>query len=297
VERPPRAQIALALTTVYLVWGSTYLAIRWTVAELPPLLSGAMRFLAAGLGFLLMARALGPLSLSRRRLANAAVLGAIMPGASNGLVNLAERTVPSGLTALILAAMPLWLALFQALRRGQPRPGPRAVVGLVVGFGGTALLVGGRGGGEPISIPGVVMLLAAAMLWALGSLFAREADRPKPWLASAGFEMLAGGLTQTIFGLAHGELPRLLAASPSPRAIGSLVYLAAVGAWAGYGAFSWLISHARPTLVSTYCYVNPLVAVMLGWALAGEPLSGKTAAAAALIICSVALVTTSRAEP
>jgi drug/metabolite transporter (DMT)-like permease len=293
---PSRARIALALGTVYLVWGSTYLAIRWTVAELPPLLAGSLRFTAAGLGFLLIARALGPIAVSPRRLASAALVGAIMPGASNGLVNLAEQTVPSGLTALILAVMPLWLALFQALRRGQPRPGRRAVVGLVVGFAGTALLVGRADGGS-ISVMGVLMLMAAAMLWAFGSLYAREVDRPRPWMASAGFEMLAGGLVQAVFGLAHGELPRLVAAHPSPRAVASLIYLAAVGAWAGYGAFSWLTNHARPTLVSTYCYVNPLVAVLLGWSLAGEPLAPRTLAAAALIVCSVFLVTTARATP
>jgi drug/metabolite transporter (DMT)-like permease len=108
--------------------------------------------------------------------------------------------------------------------------------------------------------------------------------------------MMAGGLTQAIFACAHGELPRLLTASPSPRAIGALIYLAVVGAWCGYGAFSWLITHARPTLVATYCYVNPLVAVLLGWAFAGEPVSPKTAVSAALIVCSVALVTTAPAE-
>jgi len=267
-----QAKIVLALGTVYLVWGSTYLGIRWVVEELPPLLSGAMRFTVAGLGFLLIARATGPLSLSRAELRNAALLGVLMPGMSNGLVCMAERRIPSALTALILAVVPLWIALFQALRPGQPRSDRRATAGLLIGFGGTTLLVWTGGAGQPLSLLGMAMIVAASLLW-------------------AGVEMLAGGLFQAVLGLAVGDLPRLLASSPGPRAIGSLIYLTVIGAWAGYGAFSWLTSRAPPTLIATYSYVNPLVAVFLGWSLASEPLTGRTLLAGALIVCSVVLVT------
>jgi drug/metabolite transporter (DMT)-like permease len=286
-----KAKIVLALGTVYLVWGSTYLGIRWVVEELPPLLSGAMRFSVAGLGFLLIARAAGPLSWSRAELRNAALLGVVMPGMSNGLVCLAERRIPSALTALILAVVPLWIALFQALRPSQPRSDRRATAGLLIGFAGTALLVWTGGGGQAPSLLGMTMIVAASLLWAGGTLFAREARRPRPWMASAGVEMLAGGLFQAVLGLAAGDFPRLLASSPGPRAIGSLVYLTVIGAWAGYGAFSWLTSRAPPTLIATYSYVNPLVAVFLGWSLASEPLTGRTLVAGALIVCSVVLVT------
>lgn len=292
-----KAKIALALGTVYLVWGSTYLGIRWVVQELPPLMSGAMRFSVAGLGFLAIARAMGPLSFSRAQLRNAALIGALMPGLSNGLVCLAERQVPSALTALILAVVPLWLALIQALRPGQPRAGRQATAGLLLGFAGTALLVWHGGGGEPLSLLGLLMIVAASLLWAVGTLFAREADRPTPWMAAAGVEMLAGGLFQAVLGLASGDLPRLLASSPGPRAIGALVYLTVIGAWAGYGAFSWLTSRASPTLIGTYSYVNPLVAVFLGWSLADEPLTLRTLLAGALIVCSVILVTTAHRTP
>jgi drug/metabolite transporter (DMT)-like permease len=296
-DRDPslRAKVAVALATIYVVWGSTYLAIRWTVHELPPFLAGASRFTVAGLGFLLAARLQGRITATRRQVASAALIGALMPGLSNGLVGLAERQVPSGLTALVLALLPLWIALFQVLGPRRVRPGTRGTIGLVVGFAGTALLVWSGPGGVPVHASGLAMLIAASLLWATGSLLASRDNRLQPWMASSGVEMLAGGAVQGVLGLAHGELPRLLEAHPSSRAIGSLVYLAVVGGWGGYGAFSWLARHARPTLVATYSYVNPLVAVLLGWALAGEPLGPRTLLAGAVIVCSVVLVTTSRA--
>jgi drug/metabolite transporter (DMT)-like permease len=286
-------KIAIALATVYVVWGSTYLAIRWVVQELPALLSGGMRFTVAGLGFLLFARLRGPLSFTPRQLRNAVMLGALMPGLSNGLVGLAERRVPSALTALILAVVPLWIAVIQAVRGGPHRTGVRDGAGLVIGFGGTALLVW-HGGQEPVSLAGMLMIVAASLLWSVGTVAAGQADRPKPWMSSAGLEMLAGGLLQIVLAILSGELPRLAASSPGPRALGALLYLTVVGAWAGYGAFSWLNGRAAPSLIATYSYVNPLVAVFLGWSLAGEPLGLRTLIAGALIVCSVILVTTTR---
>jgi drug/metabolite transporter (DMT)-like permease len=289
---PSAGAIAAALTTIYLVWGSTYLAIRWTVHELPPLLAGGLRFSVAGLGFLLAARLRGPITVTRRQLGSAALIGLLMPGVSNGLVGLAERQIPSGLAALLVALVPLWIVLFQWLGAGSERPRPRAVGGLALGFAGTALLV--WSGQARAGLAGVAMVIAASLLWAAGMLVARAADRPRPWMASSGIEMLAGGVVQAVLGIAHGELPRALTVSPSGRATGALIYLAVVGGWGGYGAFSWLTRHARPTLVATSSYVNPLVAVLLGFALAGEPLGLRTLAASGLIVCSVVLVTTAR---
>jgi drug/metabolite transporter (DMT)-like permease len=287
-----RATIAVALATVYVVWGSTYLAIRWTVHDLPVFASGAIRFLIAGGGFLLAVRLRGPLVFTRKQVLSAALLGALMPGLSNGLVALAERRVPSSLTALILSTLPLWIALFQ-LTAGE-RPAPRAALGLLVGFAGTGLLV--AGGTRDLAAPlgGVALIVIASLLWATGSLLARRFDRPRPWMASSGIEMISGGLVQAILATATGDLPRLVHAHPGPRAVLSLIYLTVVGAWAGYGAFSWLTANVAPTLVATYSYVNPLVAVLLGFALAGEPLTARTAIAGAIIVSSVVLVTTAR---
>jgi drug/metabolite transporter (DMT)-like permease len=298
VSAPPAARaaapasVAIALATVYLVWGSTYLAIRWTVHDLPVFASGAIRFLSAGAGFLLAVRLRGRLTIDRRQLAGAALLGALMPGLSNGLVALAERRVPSSLTALILSMLPLWIALFQ-LVRGE-RPTARAAVGLLVGFAGTALLVGGGGGAVSAPVGAMALIVLASLLWAVGSLLARGLDRPRPWVASSGIEMLSGGLVQLVIATATGDLPRLVHSHPGPRAVGSLIYLTVIGAWAGYGAFSWLTANAPPTVVATYSYVNPLVAVLLGVALAGEPLTGRGVLAGGLIVGSVVLVTTAR---
>ncbi len=289
-----RAKIALALLTVYVVWGSTYLAIRWVVAELPPLPAGGARFVVAGAAFVLVAWAAGARRPSAVELRNAALIGAAMPGLSNGLVSLAARSVPSGLIALVLAIMPLWVALLEAVRPGGARPGLRASIGLVIGFAGTATLVWHGPGEAPVSPVGLALLVTASFVWAVGSLFARSAPRPQPWMTSAGIEMLCGGLFQLLLGLLAGEIPALFARAPSPRALGSLVYLVVIGAWMGYGAFSWLTRNARPALVATYGYVNPLVAVALGSLLADEPLGPRTAVAAALIVGSVILVTTAR---
>jgi drug/metabolite transporter (DMT)-like permease len=290
-----RAQIALALGTVYLVWGSTYLGIRWVVAELPPFAAGAVRFVTAGGVFLLVGLLTGGPLPTRRQLRNAALVGIFLPGISNGLVGLAERRVPSSITALVLAVMPLWMALLETVRPGGTRPSRRAALGLLLGFGGTALLVLGGGRGQQVIEPlGVGLLLLASFIWAAGSLFARGAARPGSWMVSAGTEMLAGGLCQATLALVQGELPRLAAAHPSGRALGALVYLIAIGAWLGYGAFSWLTRRARPAVVATYAYVNPLVAVVLGSLLAGEVLAPRAAVSGVVIVAAVVLVTTAR---
>jgi drug/metabolite transporter (DMT)-like permease len=294
------AAIAIALATLYLVGGSTYLGIRWVVVELPPFAAGAMRFVCAGLVFLLLgiARPGGLASLratTPAQLRNAALIGVGLLGCSNGLVGLAERHISSGMAALVLAGYPLWIALFEAVRPGGLRPGARAGVGLLVGFLGTALLVtGAPADGHATSVSGVVMVLAAALVWAAASLAAKNVARPGAALISAGVEMLAGGATQALIAAARGEWPVMLASDASARAWLSQLYLMAVGSCVGYGTFSWLTRHARPTLVATYGYVSPLVAVTLGALLAGEPLGPRLVVAAIAVVAAVFLVSASR---
>jgi drug/metabolite transporter (DMT)-like permease len=288
------SRVAFALGTVYLVWGSTYLGIRWVVEELPPFAAGALRFLVAGMVFLALGRLAGGPMPTGRQVRNAALIGMFLPGLSNGLVGLAERQVPSALTALVLAVMPLWVALLETVRPGGSRPSGQAAAGLLLGFAGTALLVWRPAGDHAVSPAGVAMLLAASFIWAAGSLFAKGAARPANWMTSAGVEMLAGGVFQAAVATARGELPALVSAHPSSRALLALVYLAAVGALGGYGAFSWLTRNARPALVATYAYVNPLVAVVLGMLLAGETLGPRAAAGGAIVVVAVVLVTRGR---
>lgn len=291
--------IAVALTIVYLVWGSTYLAIRWVVQELPPMATGAIRFFIAGAVFLLVARMRGgPWSVSKVQLRNAVLMGAAMPGLCNGLVSLAARGVSSSLTALLLAMMPIWLALITVVRPGSTgRPTPRALLGLVLGFAGTALLVltaPDNDAHDTASPMGMTLLIASALIWAAFSLFARSASRPTDWMVSAGLEMCAGGLFQGLIATFRGEWPLLLSAHPSPRTIWAMVYLVAFGAWLGYGAFSWLTRNARPALVATYAYVNPLVAVALGSLVGGEALGARIAWGGGLVVVAVVLVTTAK---
>jgi drug/metabolite transporter (DMT)-like permease len=299
---PSQARVALALGTIYVVWGSTYLGIRWVVAELPPFAAGTIRFFSAGLCFFLLGvlRPGGLASLratSWRQVRNAALIGAAMLGCSNGLVGLAERDISSGMTALMIAITPLLIALMEALRPGGTRPGARASAGLVVGFVGTALLVtGGRDDGHATSAAGVVMVLVAAVVWAAATLAARDVPRPAASMISAGIEMMAGGVTQAVVAAFRGDWPQLFASDASARAWLSLLYLAAVGSCLGYGAFSWLTRNARPTLVSTYGYVNPLVAVTLGTLLAGEALGPRIAVAGVAVVGAVFLVSTDRSK-
>jgi drug/metabolite transporter (DMT)-like permease len=288
-------RVVAALLTVYVVWGSTYLAMKWAVAELPALPSGTIRFLLAGAVFLVAGHLRGGgAPLTRRQVASAALVGAFMPGLCNGLVFVAQKTVASSLAAILLAVMPLWVALMEAVRPGGARPGGRAIAGLLVGFGGTALLVLRPGAGLVADGAGVALLLVSAFVWAAFSIYARHADRPSSWLTSAGLEMVTGGLAQGLVALARGDFADLVAARPSARAVLAVAYLVAVGSWLGYGAFSWLLRHASPALVSTYAYVNPLVAVALGALLGGEGLDARTAVSGALIVSAVVLVTTAR---
>jgi drug/metabolite transporter (DMT)-like permease len=297
VPTTSRVRVWGALATVYVVWGSTYLAMKWAVADLPALPTGALRFFGAGLVFFLLgwARA-GALRVSRRELRNAALVGIAMPGLCNGLVFLAQRTVSSSLTAVLLAIMPLWVALIEALRPSGERPSRPAIVGLVIGFLGTALLVTGRGGLLATDLSGLVLLVISAVVWAAFSIFAKHAARPSAWMVSAGLEMMAGGLLQAALALMRGDWSQLAVSEPGLRAILSVVYLVVAGSWIGYGSFSWLVRHASPALASTYAYVNPLVAVALGALLAGESLTARTLLAAGLIVAAVVLVTSTSAR-
>lgn len=295
--RSSRLQVGIALAIVYVVWGSTYLAMKWAIADLPALPSGSLRFFCAGIVFFAIgwARAAPP-RITRRQLRNAALVGLAMPGFCNACVFLAQRTVSSSLTAVLLAIMPLWVALFEAVRPRGDRPSRAAVVGLAIGFLGTALLVTGRGGLLATDVLGLVLLVGSSIVWAAFSIFAKHAARPSNWMLSAGLEMMAGGLLQAAVALARGDWPLLVHADPGARAVLSVVYLVVVGSWIGYGSFSWLVRHASPALVSTYAYVNPLVAVALGALLAGETLTGRTALAGGVIVAAVVLVTTARSR-
>jgi drug/metabolite transporter (DMT)-like permease len=297
-EQASSALIWLALAAVYVIWGSTYLAIREAVLTLPPLLMASVRFLVAG--GLLYAWAI------RRgdRVADrpgwpqwraASVAGVLLLLVGNGGVVLAERTVPTGVAALVIATIPLWMAMIDRIFFGQ-RLAPQAIVGLVLGFGGLGLLVGGTGGGK-LDAVGMVTLLAAAIGWSIGSMYSRAARLPSRPLVATGMEMLAGGAALAIAGALHGEFADIHPERFSTASLLALAYLIVFGSWVAFSAYVWLLRSAPISLVSTYAYVNPVIAVFLGLAFLSEQITPRTVVAGAVILVAVAMMLSARKIP
>ena len=284
-----------ALVTVWIVWGSTYLAIRVAVRTIPPLMMGSIRFLIAG-GLLYLFSVRRGERIEDRPTAthwrSAFIIGTALLLGGNGLVSFAEQRVPSGIAALLVATVPLWLAVGDRVRYGR-RLSWQTVVGLAIGFGGVVFLVGQSGAGRIDSL-GAAALVAASMFWAAGSLYSRHAPLPRRPLVGTGMEMLAGGVVLAVASIATGELGRLDLERVSGESVLGLAYLIVFGSWVGFTAYIWLLRNTRTSLVGTYAYVNPVVAVLLGWALLGETITVRTLLAGAVIVVGVALIVTSR---
>jgi drug/metabolite transporter (DMT)-like permease len=290
--------IGLALASVYVFWGSTYLGIRVAIETTPPLLMGAFRFLVAGAVLYVWSTAGQAAKDDRigwRQWMAAFVVGAALLFVANGGVILAERTVPSGVVALVIATVPLWLAVLNRLGFGQ-RLRPLTIVGLVVGFGGVALLLGLPGPGRIDPLGGMIAVVAP-IFWAAGSVYSRRLPLPARPLLSTGMQMLCAGVLFVIAGVVAGELGRVHLDRVSVGSALAIVYLIVFGSLVGYNAYTWLLRVAPLSLVSTYAYVNPIVAVGLGWLILGEPITIRTLAAGAIIIAAVALMVTARARP
>jgi drug/metabolite transporter (DMT)-like permease len=294
-HRAPAAAVWAALLSVWAFWGGTYLAIRLVVRTMPPFLSASVRFLVAGALLYAFAVRRGDREGDRPGRAQwvaATIIGGSLLLGGNGLVMWAEQTVPSGITALIIASVPLWLAVLDRLVFGK-RLSWLAVLGLAVGFGGLVLLVNPTGGGN-IDPAGAAALVVASLSWAAGSLYARHAPLPKRPLVGTGMQMLAGGLLLALVGAARGEFGRLDASAVSLESVLGLAYLIVFGSLVAFAAYVWLLRVTRTTLVSTYAYVNPVVAVFLGWAILAEPITAGTLIAGAIIVVAVALIVSAR---
>ena len=284
-----RWPIALSLLALYLIWGSTYLAIRVALESWPPFLMAAVRFLVAGgllYGFL---RWRGSAAPTRAQWGNAAVTGTLLLGLGNGLVCYAEQSVASGLAAVAVASMPLFAALF-GTAYGQ-RPRRIEWIGLGIGFLGVVLL--NLGGGMTGAPAGAAALVVAAAAWAFGSVWSRGRDLPPPLMSTAA-QMLTGGVVMLAFGLATGER---IAGPPPAVAVAALAYLAVFGSIIGFGAYIWLLNHVRPALATSYAYVNPPIAVLLGALLAGEQVSLQTLVSMAVILSGVVLISRGATPP
>ncbi len=287
--------VAASLGTVYLVWGSTYLAIRVMVETLPPLLAASARFLVAGilmLAFLWLRSRVSRSPSARlervswRHWRSAAIVGGLLLLGGNGFVVLSEQRIDSGITAVLVAAVPIWMNLFEAIVTRR-RPSPLAMVGVVAGFGGVAILLAPVGGVRAIDPVGVGMALFASVSWAAGSLYSRHAPMPRSGLRATGMELLAGGVLLAVVGTATGELGRADPSGFSSASIAAVGYLVVFGSLVGFTAYTWLLQHAPVSTVATYAYVNPVVAVILGALILNEQLTPRTLAAFVLVIGAV----------
>jgi drug/metabolite transporter (DMT)-like permease len=292
---PPQWQVWSALVSVYLIWGSTYLAIRVMVEDVPPLLAAAARFLLAGAVMLAVLRARGRRTRpARRELASAALVGLLLAAGGNGLVTVAEQDVPSGLAALLIASVPLWVVILR-VTAGRERVAPATLAGVGVGFAGLGVLLLPGGRPAEATTTGVLLVLVAALSWALGSFASPRLPLPRDPLVSTAWQMVAGGAALLAAGLAAGETHDVHLTATSLDSVLAFAYLVAAGSWVAFTAYAWLLQHAPLSQVATYAYVNPLVAVLLGWAILGEQLTTATLAGAGLVVASVAAIVTREA--
>ena len=283
-----RLPVAAAFATIYVVWGSTYLAIAYAVETMPPFLTMAARMLLAGGALYGWSRSRGEAALTREEWQWAAVTGALLFLGGYGALAWAEQRIESGTAALLGTTSPLWLVLIQ-WQRGGRRPSPGTWAGLVLGMAGVSLLIGGLESGWAELLPAAAVLVAA-FFWAAGSLRAASSPLTGSASRSAGAEMLAGGVVVLGAGLLLGEGPDAAAAAFTLRSVGALTYLVVFGSIAAFCAYRWLLRERPPSLVATHSYVNPFVALLLGWMLAGESLGPNVLLAAISIVGAIALL-------
>jgi drug/metabolite transporter (DMT)-like permease len=285
-----RWKIVLAFLAVYLCWGMTYLAMRIAVRDLPPHLMSGARFLLAGIVLYLWSRSRGDPAPRASEWGAAAVVGAFLLLGGNATVAWSEQQVPSGLAAVLIAVVPIWMVAFE-WARGGPRPGKRVAAGLLLGLAGVGLLVAPNGDSSTQVDPvGAVMLVLASASWAWGSVISKSAPLPKsPFLATS-MEMLAGGILILLTAALAGQFHHFKPAEVSTDAVLAWLFLVIFGSLVGFTAYIWLLGVTSIAKVGTYAYVNPIVAVFLGWAILGEPITARTLMAALVILIGVALV-------
>jgi len=293
-ERPATLHLVLAWAAVYFIWGSTYLGIRLAIDSIPPLLMAGSRHLLAGLLLFSYTQARDRLPFpAAGAWLRAGTLGVLMLVTANGATTWAEQLVPSGLTALIVCTSALWLVLLNWLWRGAERPTPRVVAGLAAGFGGVAVLVapGHFAGDTHVNLLGALVLTGAALSWSIGSIYTLKLPRPSNPSQFVAMQMIVAGGVLLIVGTLAGEAAGFHPGAVTATSLAAYLYLMLFGSLVSYSAYFWLLGHTTPSRLATISYVNPLVAVLLGWALAGEAITLRTALAAAIILLAVGLIT------
>ncbi|MFL5884439.1 MAG: EamA family transporter [Thermoleophilaceae bacterium] len=290
-ESAPDWQVWTGLWIVYIVWGSTYLAIRVADRTLPALLTSGARFLLAGTivyTVILWRKGRGSVRVTRQEVLACAVVGSLLVTGGNGLVMVGEEHVASGLAALLIASVPLWVVVYRRATGDAVRAG--TLLGVALGFAGVALLFLPGGGGAGGTVGGYVALLLAGPCWALGSFLSPRMSLPSDPFLSTSIQMLAGGVTSVVAGLARGETGHVDLGGVSGDSLLAFAYLVAIGSLVAFTAYVWLLQHAPVSKVSTYAYVNPVIAVFLGWLILGEKVTVTILAGAALIVASVATI-------
>jgi drug/metabolite transporter (DMT)-like permease len=292
-HEPTSTLVLLSFAAVYVIWGSTYLAIRIGVESFPPLLVAGLRHLGFGLLFYPILRWKTGIRPTAEHWRTAAITGFLMLFVGNGGVCVAEQTVPSGLTALLVATVCLWMVLVDWLRPGGTRPVARVLIGVILGFAGVVFLVGPKnfGGADRVSPAGVTILVVASFAWACGSLYSKHGALPSP-LMGAAMQSLCGGVALWVVGFFTGEVRSLNLAAVSMRSWIAIGYLVFFGSMMGFTAYVYILKKSTATRVATYALVNPVVALLLGWLFIGETISLRTVVAGAVILAAVLLVIT-----
>lgn len=293
---PPTATTVLAFLAIYVIWGSTYLAIRFAVESMPPFLMAGVRFSVAGMALYAFGHVRGAARLGRQDRRIAWVSGTLMLLGGNGAVVWAEQWVPSGVTALLVAAVPLWMVLLD-WAMGNGRPGGLVNLGLLVGFGGVVVLMGAPEMGGEGRLEGGLVILFGTVAWAVGSLYVRGWSKAADRTMAAATQMIGGGTCLLVVSLLIGEFGHVRLEDVTTKSWLSLAYLIVMGSVVAYSAYLWLIRETTIARVSTYAYVNPVVAVALGAGFAGERITPVGMGAAVVIVLSVALILTGRARP
>ena len=293
IVRRNRTRILLAFAAVYLVWGSTYLFIKWSIVTIPPFLLGGTRFIAAGIILYAIARVRGAVRLTASDWRFGAVTGVLMLAMGNGGVVFAQQSVPSGVAALVVSSVPIWIVVLDWLRPRGVRPKMAVFVGLALGLIGMVILIGPRAivGDGNVDELGAGVLLLGSIGWAFGSIITRGIERPSSPLAFAGVQMLSGGVAMLALSFMFGEPFRWSPSAMSLRSILSWVYLVLAGSLIGFTAYVYLLNTVSAAKAATYAYVNPIIAVLLGWAFAGEAIGVRTVIAATVTLAGVAIIT------
>jgi drug/metabolite transporter (DMT)-like permease len=292
-----KARTWAALIAVYIVWGSTYLAIRFTIDTIPPFLSAGIRFLVAGAILYFWRRFSGDPAPSKAEWRSASIIGLLLLLSGNGALVWAESRIPSGIASLFIATAPFWMVLIDALRPSGVRANWLTWLGVLVGLTGTVLLANpwqAHTINPALDPVGIIVLLVAALSWSIGSLYSRKAPLPNSPLLGTGMEMLVGSLGLFVFGTLVGEWHQFHITAISLRSLGGLAYLIVFGSGIGFVAYTWLLRNAPTPIVSTYAYVNPVVAILLGSVIVHEPLEGIEIISAMIIIAGVILITTAK---